>query len=353
MSILGSLLIWLVQFVIVVAVLIFVVLPSLLALFPGIMVNMFFLNFRRIPLTDYTNCSANNVKSIGRAFYLRGQAGNIGVWHILPASLSSDYREKGVHPADTEMEASLTLTKYPIVLYLHGNSFDRTIAHRVELYNLLSALDCQVVTFDYRGYGDSDGDPSEPGLVNDSRTVYDYVKGHCGNNIIVVWGHSMGTGVATKLVMDLCAEDAPPYGLVLESPFNNLRDAVMNHVISLPIRWMPEDMVQRIIVKPLRDVRLTMETDQRIKNVTCPILILHAENDHVIPVILARRLRDVAVSASRDVQYIEFSSARNYKHKFIYLAPELPDLIPNFIEHSREVAVRAAAGRAAVANRTV
>ncbi|VDO65799.1 unnamed protein product [Heligmosomoides polygyrus] len=300
----------------------------LLTLFPHIMVKMFFLNFRRIPMTDYMNCSANNVKSIGRAFYLHGEAGNIGVWHMLPASLSSDYREKGIHPSDEEMERSLALTSYPIILYLHGNSFDRTIAHRVELYNLLNKLDLHVVAFDYRGYGDSDGDPSEPGLVNDSRLVYDYVKSHCKNNTLIVWGHSMGTGVSTKLVMDLCQEGKPPHGLILESPFNNLRDAIMKHAVSMPLRWMPESLVQSVIIKPLRDFELTMETDKRIKKVTCPILILHAENDHVIPVILARKLRDEAVAASRDVKYVEFETERNYKHKFIYLAPELPSIIP-------------------------
>ncbi|KAK6027638.1 hypothetical protein OSTOST_06330 [Ostertagia ostertagi] len=115
--------------------------------------------------------------------------------HILPKSLSADYREKGIHPDDEEIERSLSRIEYPIVLYLHGNSFDRTIAHRVELYNLLNKLDCHVVTFDYRGYGDSDGDPSEPGLVNDSRVVYDYVKSHCKDNAIIVWGHSMGSGL--------------------------------------------------------------------------------------------------------------------------------------------------------------
>ncbi|KAK6055212.1 hypothetical protein COOONC_07283 [Cooperia oncophora] len=178
--------------------------------------------------------------------------------------------------------------------------------------------------------------PAKPGLVNDSRVVYDYVKNHCKDNIIIVWGHSMGSGVSTRLVMDLSVEGIPPHGLVLESPFNNLRDVIMNHLLSIPVRWMPESMVQKILIQPLRDVELKMETDKRIKAITCPILILHAENDHVIPVFLARKLRDEALAASRDVQYVEFEEKRNYKHKFIYMAPELSTLIPAFIEHTRE-----------------
>nr|CDJ83456.1 Alpha beta hydrolase fold-1 domain containing protein [Haemonchus contortus] len=338
MSALGVLLLCLCQVTVLLVIFVFLGIPLLIALFPNIMVKMFFLNFRRIPMTDYMNVSANNVRSIGRAFYLHGQEGNIGVWHMLPKSMSADYREKGIHPDDEEMERSLSLTQYPIVLYLHGNSFDRTIAHRVELYNLLNKLDYHVVTFDYRGYGDSEGNPSEPGLVNDSRLVYDYVKSHAKDNAIVVWGHSMGSGVSTKLVMDLSMEGIPPHGLVLESPFNNLRDAIMNHLLSIPIRWMPESMVQRILIQPLREVNLKMETDKRIKAITCPILILHAENDHVIPVFLARKLRDAALAASRDVKYVEFDEDRNYQHKFIYMAPELSTLLPTFIEHSKEIA---------------
>ncbi|VDM59127.1 unnamed protein product [Angiostrongylus costaricensis] len=248
--------------------------------------------------------------------------------HVLPLSLSSMYREKGVHPADDEMETLLSEEKYPIILYLHGNSFDRAISHRVQLYNVLTTLGYHVVTFDYRGYGDSDGYPSEHGLVNDSFLVYDYVKNLCVKNLVIIWGHSMGSGVATKLAMDLSIDGRPPHGLVLESPFNNLRDVIMNHPLSLSVRWMPETLVQRLIVQPLKKVGLIMKTDERIANVDCPILILHAADDPVIPVKLARKLRNAGLASSRDIKYVEFEEERNCRHKFIYVAPELRKIIP-------------------------
>ncbi|KAK5982725.1 Lysophosphatidylserine lipase ABHD12, partial [Trichostrongylus colubriformis] len=162
MSAVEDVLLCLCQLTIILVLVIFVGIPLVVTLFPNIMVKLFFLNFRKIPMTDYANVSANNVQSIGRAFYLRGQQGNLGVWHMLPMSMSADYREKGIHPNGEEMEKSLALTKHPVVVYLHGNSCDRTFSHRVELYNTLNKLDYHVVTFDYRGYGDSEGDPTEP-----------------------------------------------------------------------------------------------------------------------------------------------------------------------------------------------
>lgn len=68
------------------------------------------------------------------------------------------------------------------------------------LYNVLTESNYHVFCFDYRGYGDSDGTPTEDGITKDARVVYNYVASLVGNNMIIVWGHSMGTAVATRLV---------------------------------------------------------------------------------------------------------------------------------------------------------
>ncbi|VDK58379.1 unnamed protein product, partial [Gongylonema pulchrum] len=56
-------------------------------------------------------------------------------------------------------------------------------------------------------------------------------------------------------------------------------------------------------------------------------MILHAEDDHIIPPHLARKLRDCAVHAKRDVTYVEFDAHRHFRHKYIHLAPELPEIV--------------------------
>ncbi|VDM73473.1 unnamed protein product [Strongylus vulgaris] len=103
---------------------------------------------------------------------------------------------------------------------------------------------------------------------------------------------------------------------------------MMGNVMGIPLRWMSEEMLQKYLMEPLKKAGLDMVSDKRIGNITCPILMMHAENDHVIPVALARKLKDAAVAAGRDVKYVEFESAKNYKHKFIYMAPDLSSLIP-------------------------
>ncbi|VDO65800.1 unnamed protein product [Heligmosomoides polygyrus] len=107
--------------------------------------------------------------------------------------MSADYKRKGNQVDESEMERSLSLEDYPVILYCHGNSYDRAFEYRVSMYNLLNRLDYHVVSFDYRGYGDSPGTPNEAGVVSDSRVVYDYVKSHSYRNTLIVWGHSLGS----------------------------------------------------------------------------------------------------------------------------------------------------------------
>ncbi|CAI4222857.1 unnamed protein product [Auanema sp. JU1783] len=318
-------------------VLLLVVVPLLIYFFPHLMQHLFFLNFRRMPMTDYENVTANSVKSIGRSFYLDGEQGKIGTWHVLPASISNKFKESGIQPSDQEIEDLIKKERFPVFLYAHGNSFDRTISHRCELYNVLSDQDYHVIAFDYRGYGDSEGSPTEDGIVADTRTVYEYALKHIGSNTLIIWGHSMGTGVSTRLVQQLSNEGKAPDGLVLEAAFNNLHDVVVNHPFSIPLRWMSSKMFDSLIVNPLRSAGLIMESDKRITEITCPILIMHADDDHVIPARLGRLLAESAERAGRDVEYVEFDAKREFKHKFIYLAPELPQIVRDFVRKCERV----------------
>lgn len=117
-----------------------------------------------------------------------------------------------------------------VILYLHGNTASRGSGHRVDMYKLLRNLGYHVLALDYRGYGDSDPvSPSEEGVVRDALTVYDYIS-NITSNPIFIWGHSLGTGVATNLVSQLnYMKQMGPRGVILEAPFTNIKDEIRQH----------------------------------------------------------------------------------------------------------------------------
>lgn len=208
------------------------------------------------PFTDYNNLTANGVKSIGRNFYLEVKANDkvsraqVGVWHILPASVSKSIKLNGNLPTDNEIENLMDTEMHSILIYFHGNSFDRTTTHRCNLYNFLSDMGFHLLAIDYRGflqlilkfrnwylgYGDSKGLPSEDGLVTDAKAIYEYARLKAPYKNIFIWGHSMGTGIATRAVSEFSIAGNPPDALILESPFSNLRDVIRGHPLSYPLR---------------------------------------------------------------------------------------------------------------------
>lgn len=293
------------------------------------MQHMFFLNFVKVPFRNFTNLTYYGVNSLGRNFYLRGKNGlRLGCWHILPSEVTKNYYNIKVDPR--EMERLMETLNYPVIVYLHGNSFDRSQPSRCGLYNLLTSLNFHVLALDYRGYGDSNGSPTENGVIEDAKEIFNYAKSHSGQNHVFLWGHSMGTAIATATAKELSETGSPPVGLILESPFNNLLDVVTYHPFATPFRWLP--WFNRTVLKPLHRSGLNMSSDYRITKVSCPILILHAEDDHIIPLHLARKLRDCAYNAERDVTYVEFDASRQFRHKYIHLATELPGILTKFTE---------------------
>jgi len=127
-------------------------------------------------------------------------------------------------------EETLRNIHLPIVLYLHGNTGSRAAQHRIDLYKVLSRLNYQVIAFDYRGYSDSENTPpTEIGCVKDAIAVYKYILS-LTDSPVFLWGHSMGTAVATHMLANLNNVDIlGPRGVILESPFNNLRDEINEH----------------------------------------------------------------------------------------------------------------------------
>lgn len=117
-----------------------------------------------------------------------------------------------------------------VILYLHGNTASRGSGHRLDVYKMLRNLGYHVIALDYRGYGDSDPiSPTEEGVVRDAMTVYNYIC-NITTNPVIIWGHSLGTGVATNMLSQLnYMNEKGPKGVILESPFTNIRDEIRQH----------------------------------------------------------------------------------------------------------------------------
>ncbi|KAB7495165.1 Monoacylglycerol lipase ABHD12 [Armadillidium nasatum] len=312
----------------------YIICPLCFYLSPFIQRQLIFLNYVSPPRrVNFHNPDKEGLKGT-RNFYLETEKGiKVGVWHILPTSLIDKCppRESAKHVEWYEKSLS---DHRPVFLYLHGNTSSRAIAHRVELYNLLRNQDWHVVAFDYRGYADSTKAlMNETGVVHDAKVVYNYVRSHTGNSPLIVWGHSLGTGVSCHSVGSLCQEGKSPSALILESPFNNIRDEVKYHPLAAIFVKMPK--FKELFLDPLKDTGIDFRSDEHITKINRPVLILHAKDDLVVPFKLGKRLYESAKkNRPRNfppVKFVEFESGRSFGHKFICRAPELPQILRDFV----------------------
>jgi len=309
----------------------FVALPFVFKYFPYIQKNMVFLPYVRWPgVVDFNDphgsCDLQNTRNL---YVDTDHEVKVGVWHILP----SVYDETPSPDYSTLLQED----KKTVVLYLHGNSANRAGAHRVELYKVLRQLDCHVVCCDYRGYADSTPRmPNETGVVQDAKSVYYWLVSQLDGDTdrIIVWGHSLGSGVAGHLVSLLTQEGTGPAGLVLESPFNNIYDEVRNHKMCWV--WSKMPWFDWFFTESLEANDISFVTDQRIAVIDCPIMILHAEDDAVVPFKLGRTLYETALQTRgedcRAIQFETFSAELCYGHKYICRDPGLPDIFRKFVE---------------------
>ncbi len=160
------------------------------------------------------------------------------------------------------------------LLFCHGNAGN--ISYRVEIIQIFNKLNLNVFIFDYRGYGKSQGRPSEEGLYRDVRAAYNYLlsREDIDKEKIVIYGKSIGANVAINL-----ASKVEAAALIADGGFTSAYDMGRKLFPCLPIKW--------IIA-----VRYDAESD--IKSVSIPKLIIHSRDDEIIPFKLGRKLFEAA-----------------------------------------------------------
>ncbi|KAJ8910832.1 hypothetical protein NQ315_015567, partial [Exocentrus adspersus] len=260
---------------------------------------------------------------------------NIGNWMILHEEEIDNFRER----ANTNQSASQILanTKKPIVIYMHGVACNRV--KPVATYNVIRKH-FLIIAPDHRGFGDSgpNVELSEAGVVSDTVQLFKWVRSKT-NNDIYIWGHSLGAALSTHAVKVLKEEeDIVPMGLVLESAFTTMREEMIHHKLGKIFKWLAY-FNQTILDPPERNGFL-FRTTTNILSVDCPIMIMHAEDDDVIPYFLGKRLSEVAstkrnLTTQGKVFYHQFPSV-GYKHISLTDDPKVPGYINEFVQECME-----------------
>jgi fermentation-respiration switch protein FrsA (DUF1100 family) len=161
------------------------------------------------------------------------------------------------------------------VLAFHGNASN--IANRAPTYEFLRESHVNILALEYRGYGRSDGKPSEAGIYRDAEAAYDFLVNSKGidGRTIVSFGQSLGTAVATRL-----ATRRQVAGVVLEAPFPSASR------VARKVFWF------------LPGVSLLtygqFDTRARLKEIRTPVLIVHCSQDPVIPFQFGREVYEAA-----------------------------------------------------------
>ena len=194
-----------------------------------------------------------------------------------------------------------------VVLFLHGNGGN--ISHRGASIDIFHRLGLNVLIFDYRGYGKSEGSPSEDGLYEDARSAWRYLIDRRGfkREQIVLFGRSIGGVVAIKL-----AVEEGPEKIILESTFSSSRDMADS--------LMP--LISRIAL-----MRYPFNSMKRIKDVKAQLLMLHSPDDEIIPYALGEKLYK---AANEPKQFVKLQGDHNYG--FMKSQPYYEEALARFLK---------------------
>ena len=157
---------------------------------------------------------------------------------------------------------------------MHGNAGN--ISHRLDSISIFHQLGLSVLIIDYRGYGKSTGSPSEEGTYIDAETAWQHLtqEKNINSNEIIIFGRSLGGAVANWL-----ADKYTPAALIIESSFTSIPDIGKHYYPYLPINLL---------------ARIKYPSIDRMNNIMSPVLVIHSENDEIVPYKFGKELFEKA-----------------------------------------------------------
>jgi fermentation-respiration switch protein FrsA (DUF1100 family) len=199
----------------------------------------------------------------GRMLYLAEVPGR--TLTMTPADVGMDYQDVSIETADgVALHGWFIVGRSSrVLLFFHGNAGN--ISHRLDSIRQFQNLGLSVLIIDYRGYGQSEGRTTERGIYRDADAAWRYLiegRGTVADNI-VIFGRSLGASVASWL-----AAQHQPLALIVESSFTSVPDIAQDLYPWLPVRWLS---------------RFDHATRDYVRDVRCPILVVHSRDDEIIP----------------------------------------------------------------------
>ncbi|HEY9079954.1 alpha/beta hydrolase [Magnetovibrio sp.] len=162
----------------------------------------------------------------------------------------------------------------PTVVIFHGNA--GTLGDRGHKARLLLDAGYGAMLVEYRAYAGNPGTPTEQGLYADARAALARLRDRAGGDVLVVlYGESLGTGVATAMALEAQQNAKPVAALILEAPFTSTVDVGAGHYPFLPVRVLMKDRYESLA---------------RIRDIHTSLLIVHGERDRVVPAKFGKRL---------------------------------------------------------------
>ena len=164
----------------------------------------------------------------------------------------------------------------PVLLWCHGNAGN--IIHRLDNLSELHKLGLSVFLFDYRGYGRSQGRPTEEGLYQDGIAAYRYLTEvqHIQPRQLVLFGRSLGAAVAGEVASQRAAA-----GLILESAFPSVEILGKEYLWGFPVHWL---------------LAARFDLAARLQKVRMPVLVIHGDRDEIVPFTMGEQVFQAARS---------------------------------------------------------
>ncbi|MDC1154994.1 alpha/beta hydrolase [Candidatus Pelagibacter sp.] len=183
------------------------------------------------------------------------------------------------------------LKNYKTLVYFHGNA--GSLENRIHKLNYFEEMNVNFLIIAWRGFSGNEGKPTEQGLYEDGKSAINWlVKRGVEEKNLILYGESLGTGVATHL-----AQNKKYAGVILETPFTSMVDAAKIFYPYIPVSLLLKDK---------------FENYKKVENIKLPILIMHGEVDQIVPFSMGKKIYEI----SNEPKYSYFTKYDNHMMEY-------------------------------------